>query len=166
MGAAMLGGVNGNAGLFGNAEDLAKMMQMFLQKGYYGGRRYISDTTVSRFTKRHFASDSVRRGLGWDKPQFKGHIGPTFEEISAKSFGHQGFTGTMVWADPEENIVYIFLSNRTYPGMNNRLLYELNIRSEVQRLIYLAIKNPKHDYRDQYKLKGIPYPWEEKTNHH
>jgi len=164
MGAAMLNGVNGNAGLFGNAEDLAKMMQMFLQKGYYGGRRYISDTTVEVFTKRHFEKDSVRRGLGWDKPQFKGQPGPTFEEISPKSFGHQGFTGTMVWADPEEQIVYIFLSNRTYPSMNNRLLYELNIRSEVQRLIYLALKHPKHDYRDQYKLKGIPYPWEEKKD--
>ncbi len=162
MGAAMLGGVNGNAGLFGNAEDLAKMMQMFLQKGYYGGKRYISDTTVDVFTRRHFAADSVRRGLGWDKPQFKGQIGPTFEEISPLSYGHQGFTGTMVWADPEEQIVYVFLSNRTYPGMNNRLLYELNIRSEVQRLIYLSIKNPKRDYRDQYKRKGIPYPWEEK----
>ena len=161
MGAAMLDGVNGNAGLFGNAEDLAKMMQMFLQKGYYGGRQYISDTTVERFTRRHFEKDSVRRGLGWDKPQFKGRPGPTFEEISPSSYGHQGFTGTMVWGDPEEQIVYIFLSNRTYPSMNNRLLYELNIRSEVQRLIYLSLSDPKHDYRDQYKLKGIPYPWEE-----
>ncbi len=166
MGAAMLDGVNGNAGLFGNVEDLAKMMQMFLQKGYYGGRRYISDTTVEVFTKRHFVQDSVRRGLGWDKPQFKGHIGPTFEEISPTSFGHQGFTGTMVWADPEEQLIYIFLSNRTYPTMENRLLYELDIRSEVQRLIYLSIINPKYDYRDQYKLKGIPYPWEEQKGKH
>ncbi len=160
MGAAMLNGVNGNAGLFGNAEDLAKIMQMHLQGGYYGGRRYISDTTEQRFRTRHFAKDSVRRGLGWDMPQFKGTLGPTFEEISPESFGHQGFTGTMVWADPEEKIVYIFLSNRTWPGMDNRLLYKLNIRSEVQRAIYLSIKHPKYDYRDQYKLKGIPYPWE------
>jgi CubicO group peptidase (beta-lactamase class C family) len=166
MGAAMLNWVNGNAGLFGNAEDLAKMMQMFLQNGYYGGKRYISGTTVKVFTSRHYAQDSVRRGLGWDKPQFKGEVGPTFEEISATSFGHQGFTGTMVWADPEEKIVYVFLSNRTYPGMNNRLLYKLNIRSEVQRMIYLSVKNPKYDYRDQYKLKGIPYPWEAKGNKH
>ncbi len=168
MAAAMLGGVSGNAGLFGNAEDLAKMMQMHLQGGFYGGRRYISDTTEQRFRTRHFAADSVRRGLGWDMPQFKGTVGPTFEEISPRSFGHQGFTGTMVWADPEENIVYVFLSNRTWPGFENKnnpgwynnLLSELNIRSEVQRVIYLSIKNPKHDYRDQYKLKDIPYPWE------
>ncbi len=160
MGAAMLGGVNGNAGLFGNAEALAKLLQMHLQRGYYGGKRYISDTTEITFASRHFAKDSVRRGLGWDKPQFKGHIGPTFEEISPKSFGHMGFTGTMVWADPEEDMLFIFLSNRTYPTMNNHLLVEMNIRSETQRLVYLALKHPKYDYRDQYKLKGIPYPWE------
>jgi CubicO group peptidase (beta-lactamase class C family) len=147
IGASMLGGVSGNAGLFGNANDLAKLMQMHLNLGYYGGRRYISDTTEKVFNKRYFAKDSVRRGLGWDKPQFKDQPGPTFEEISPKSFGHQGFTGTMVWADPEEEIVYVFLSNRTYPTMKNRLLYQLNIRSEVQRRIYEAIKNPKYDYR-------------------
>jgi len=165
MGAAMLNGVNGNAGLFGNAEDLAKMMQMHLQGGYYGGRRYISDSTERAFRHRYFEKDSVRRGLGWDMPQFKGQVGPTFEEIPWESFGHQGFTGTMIWADPEENIIYIFLSNRVYPTMNNPLLPRLNIRSEVQRLIYLALKHPLHDYRDQYKLKGIPYPWE-KNKHH
>ena len=155
MGAAMLDGVSGNAGLFGNANDLAKLMQMHLNKGYYGGKRYISDTTEMTFNKRYFAQDSVRRGLGWDKPQFKGKPGPTFEEISPKSFGHQGFTGTMVWADPEEQIVYIFLSNRTYPTMKNRLLYELNIRSEVHRVIYEALKNPKHDYHNHSTLN--PY---------
>ena len=152
MGAAMLNGVSGNAGLFGDANDLAKLMQMHLDKGYYGGKRYISDTTEEAFNKRYFAQDSIRRGLGWDKPQFKGHLGSTFEEISPKSFGHQGFTGTMVWADPEEQIVYIFLSNRTYPTMKNRLLYELNLRSEVHRLIYEAIKHPKHDYHNHSTL--------------
>ncbi len=156
MGAAMLGGVSGNAGLFGNANDLAKELQMHLNKGYYGGKRYISDTTEAAFNKRYFAKDSVRRGLGWDKPQFKDQPGPTFEEISPKSFGHQGFTGTMVWADPEEQIIYIFLSNRTFPTMDNRLLYQLNIRSEVQRRIYEAIKNPKHDYH-YHKGKIDPY---------
>jgi len=158
MGAAMLGGVSGNAGLFGNANDLAKLMQMHLNKGYYGGRRYISDTTEITFNKRHYAQDSVRRGLGWDKPQFKDHPGPTFEEISAKSFGHQGFTGTMIWADPEEEIVYIFLSNRTFPTMKNRLLYKLNIRSEVHRRIYEALKDPKHDYR-YHPGKVDPYEY-------
>ena len=162
MGAAMLGGVSGNAGLFGSANDLAKLMQMHLNKGYYGGKRYISDTTEITFNKRYFAQDSVRRGLGWDKPQFKDHPGPTFEEISAKSFGHQGFTGTMVWADPEEQIVYIFLSNRTFPTMDNRLLYKLNIRSEVHRRIYEALKNPKHDYH-YHPGKVDPYEyWKKK----
>ncbi len=165
MGAAMLGGVSGNAGLFGNANDLAKLMQMHLNKGYYGGKRYISDTTETVFNKRYFAQDSVRRGLGWDKPQFKDQPGPTFEEISPQSFGHQGFTGTMVWADPEEQIVYIFLSNRTYPTMKNRLLYKLNIRSEVQRRIYETIKHPKHDYH-YHKGKINPYEYwkKEKKN--
>jgi len=163
MGAAMLNGVSGNAGLFGNANDLAKVMQMHLNKGYYGGKRYISDTTEEAFNHRYFAKDSVRRGLGWDKPQFKGKPGPTFEEISPKSFGHQGFTGTMVWADPEEQIVFIFLSNRTYPTMENRLLYELNIRSEVQRRIYEAIIYPKHNYHHQSKLN--PYEkWKPKID--
>ncbi len=158
MGAAMLGGISGNAGLFGNANDLAKELQMHLNKGYYGGRRYISDTTEIAFNKRYFAKDSVRRGLGWDKPQFKDQPGPTFEEISPESFGHQGFTGTMVWADPEENLIYIFLSNRTFPTMKNKLLYKLNIRSEVQRRIYEAIKNPKYDYR-HHKGKIDPYEY-------
>ncbi len=164
MGAAMLNGVSGNAGLFGNANDLAKELQMHLNKGYYGGKRYISDTTEMVFNKRYFAKDSVRRGLGWDKPQFKDQPGPTFEEISPKSFGHQGFTGTMVWADPEEQIVYIFLSNRTFPTMKNRLLYKLNIRSEVQRRIYEAIKHPKHDYH-YHKGKVNPYEyWKPETD--
>ncbi len=164
MGAAMLNGVSGNAGLFGNANDLAKELQMHLNKGYYGGKRYISDTTEMIFNKRYFAKDSVRRGLGWDKPQFKNQVGPTFVEISPKSFGHQGFTGTMVWADPEEQIVYIFLSNRTFPTMDNRLLYKLNFRSEVQRRIYEAIKNTKHDYH-YHKGKIDPYEyWKSKKD--
>ena len=152
MGAAMLDGVSGNAGLFGNANDLAKLMQMHLNNGTYGGKRYIFSNTERAFNHRYFAKDSVRRGLGWDKPQFKGVPGPTFEEISAKSFGHQGFTGTMVWADPEEDIVYIFLSNRTYPTMTNKLMYKLNFRSEVQRRIYEAISNPKHSYHNHSKV--------------
>ena len=163
MGAAMLDGVSGNAGLFGNANDLAKLMQMHLNKGFYGGKRYISSTTEMAFNKRYFAKDSVRRGLGWDKPQYKNVGGPTFEEISSKSFGHQGFTGTMVWADPEENIVYIFLSNRTFPTMDNKLMYKLNFRSEVQRRIYEAIKHPKHDYH--YHIGKIdPYKYWKKSN--
>ena len=162
MGAAMLNGVSGNAGLFGDANDLAKMMQMYLNNGTYGKHLYISDSTFQTFNHRYFARDSVRRGLGWDKPQFKGKPGPTFEEISSKSFGHQGFTGTMVWADPEEQIVYIFLSNRTYPTMKNRLLYELNFRSEVHRRIYEAIKNPKHNYHHQSSLNPYEF-WKTKN---
>ncbi len=162
MGAAMLDGVSGNAGLFGNANDLAKLMQMHLNEGYYGGRRYISSTTEKAFNHRYFAKDSVRRGLGWDKPQFKGVVGPTFEEISSKSFGHQGFTGTMVWTDPEEGIVYVFLSNRTFPTMDNKLMYQLNFRSEVQRRIYEAIKHPKHDYHNHSTID--PYSHWKQSN--
>ena len=138
MGAAMQDGVGGHAGVFGNANDVAKMMQMYLQKGFYGGRRYFKTSTIDAFNKCHFCHKDNRRGVGFDKPQL-GDVGPTCGCISMTSFGHSGFTGTYAWADPEEEIVYIFLANRTFPKAGkNRLLRE-NIRTEIQRLIYEAI---------------------------
>ncbi len=138
MGAAMQNGVGGHAGIFSNANDVAKLMQMFLQKGFYGGKRYLNSETLDRFTTCHYCHKNNRRGVGFDKPQL-GDEGPTCGCISMTSFGHSGFTGTYAWADPEEEIVYIFLANRTYPiAGKNRLLRE-NIRTEIQRFIYEAI---------------------------
>lgn len=139
MGAAMFNGVSGNAGLFANANDVAKMMQMYLQKGYYGGDRFLNTETLDTFTKRHFFEDDVRRGLGFDKPQIDPDVEATCGCVSEHSFGHSGFTGTYAWADPDSEIVYVFLSNRVYPTMDNNKLGEENIRTEVQRLIEEAI---------------------------
>ncbi|MEZ4803172.1 MAG: glycoside hydrolase family 3 N-terminal domain-containing protein [Gelidibacter sp.] len=138
MGAAMQGGVGGHAGIFSNANDVAKIMQMYLQKGYYGGKRYLKTETLDKFNTCYYCSNGNRRGLGFDKPQ-RGGGGPTCDGISMKSFGHTGFTGTMAWADPDKQIVYVFLSNRTYPSANNNLLLKENIRTEIQRFIYEAI---------------------------
>lgn len=138
MGAAMLGGVGGHAGLFANANDVAKIMQMYLQKGYYGGKRFLNHETVEKFNKCFFCEERNRRGVGFDKPQL-GEEGPTCGCASMSSFGHSGFTGTFTWADPESEIVYVFLSNRTYPTQKNQRLISDEIRSKIQQFIYDAI---------------------------
>jgi len=139
MGAAMLGGVAGHAGLFANANDVAKIMQMYLQNGYYGGKTYLKPETIAKFTKRYFKDLKVRRGLGFDKPQLDKEIKATCGCVSDESFGHSGFTGTYTWADPKSGIVYVFLSNRVYPTMSNTGLIEENIRTEIQQVIHDAI---------------------------
>ncbi|WP_299367107.1 glycoside hydrolase family 3 N-terminal domain-containing protein [Winogradskyella sp.] len=138
MGAAMQGGIGGHAGIFSNANDVAKIMQMYLQKGFYGGKRYLKSSTIDKFNTCHYCKNNNRRGVGFDKPQL-GEEGPTCGCISMTSFGHSGFTGTYAWADPEEEIVYVFLANRTYPEAGKNLLLRENIRTEIQRLIYEAI---------------------------
>lgn len=138
MGAAMQNGIGGHAGVFSNANDVAKIMQMFLQKGFYGGKRYFKPATLDKFNTCYFCENGNRRGIGFDKPQI-GEDGPTCGCISMTSFGHSGFTGTYAWADPEEEIVYVFLANRTYPNAGQNLLLKENIRTEIQRLIYEAI---------------------------
>ncbi len=140
MGAAMQGGVGGHAGLFSNANDVAKIMQMYLQGGYYGGVRFVEERTVEKFNKCYFCQKDVRRGVGFDKPQFD-EKGPTCGCVSRKSFGHSGFTGTYTWADPEEDIVYVFLSNRTYPSASNGLLLKSALRTRIQKAIYDSIIN-------------------------
>jgi len=139
MAAAMQGGISGHAGLFSNALDIAKVMQMYLQKGNYGGMQYITEATLQKFNTCYFCKDGNRRGVGFDKPQL-GNEGPTCGCVSLTSFGHTGFTGTMTWADPEKEIVYVFLSNRTYPDSNaaNKLSKE-NIRENIQKVIYESI---------------------------
>jgi CubicO group peptidase (beta-lactamase class C family) len=140
MGAAMMGGVSGNAGLFSNANDLAKFMQMYLQDGFYGGHRYLEEKTLKKFNKRYFKKAKVRRGLGFDKPQLKKEIRSTCGCVSDNSFGHSGFTGTYAWADPDSGLLYVFLSNRTYPTMDNNKLGEKDIRTIIQGFAVDAIE--------------------------
>ena len=143
--AALLGGVSGNAGLFGSALDLAKLMQMLVQKGKYAGKRYLKETTVNEFIKVQYPDNNNRRGLGFDKPLLdnatlditKAYPAP---EVSSESFGHSGFTGTFVWADPENQMVFIFLSNRVYPTRIHHNIYNLNIRPSLQQVFYQALK--------------------------
>ena len=139
--AIMLGGISGHAGLFSNANDLAKLMQMFLNGGEYGGKRYIEKETLEEFTRVQFPENDNRRALGFDKPalEYKGVSSNTAKDASRSSFGHTGFTGTMVWMDPEKGLLYIFLSNRVSPSRENHRLYDLNTRTQVQQVLYDAI---------------------------
>ncbi|CAM1357905.1 Beta-glucosidase [Tenacibaculum sediminilitoris] len=139
MGAAMLGGVGGHAGLFANANDVAKMMQMFLQDGSYGGHKYLEPETIHKFNKRYYAEKKVRRGLGFDKPQLNPDVKATCGCVSDVSFGHSGFTGTYTWADPATGVLYVFLSNRVYPTMKNYGLVKSNMRTKIQQDIQDAI---------------------------
>ena len=138
QGAALQGGIGGHAGLFSNANDVAKIMHIFLNKGVYGGKRYLKGETISKFNTCYYCEQDVRRGVGFDKPQL-GTSGPTCNCLSMESFGHSGFTGTFAWADPEEEIVYVFLSNRTFPDSTNRKLIREDVRSRIQEVIYEAI---------------------------
>ena len=139
QGAAILGGVSGHAGLFSNANDIAKIMQMYLWKGSYGSVTYLRPETLDLFNTCNYCDVDVRRGVGFDKPQLE-DVGPTCGCVSMDSFGHSGFTGTFTWADPEEDIIYVFLSNRTYPDATNRKIIKNNLRSDIQELIYHSIE--------------------------
>jgi CubicO group peptidase (beta-lactamase class C family) len=139
MEAAMEGGVAGHAGIFSNSMDVAKMMQMYLQKGSYGNHRYFSEKTFDDFNTCYFCKESNRRGLGFDKPQL-GSAGPTCGCVPMISFGHTGFTGTITWADSENEIIYVFLSNRTFPDATVNKLSKENIREDIQKVIYDAIE--------------------------
>ncbi|MGY0392384.1 glycoside hydrolase family 3 N-terminal domain-containing protein [Bizionia sp. KMM 8389] len=138
MGAAMQGGIGGHAGIFSNANDVAKIMQTYLQKGYYGGKRYFKAETLDKFNTCFYCENDNRRGVGFDKPQL-GTNGPTCGCVSMSSFGHSGFTGTYAWADPDQEIVYVFLANRTFPKAGTNTLLKENIRTDIQALIYEAI---------------------------
>ncbi|KFF09697.1 glycoside hydrolase family 3 N-terminal domain-containing protein [Flavobacterium hydatis] len=139
MAAAMEGGVAGHAGIFSNAMDVAKMMQLFLQKGNYGNKQYFSEQTFDTFNTCYYKDKGVLRGLGFDKRV--GKDGPTCGCVSESSFGHTGFTGDIAWVDPETEIVYVFLSNRTYPEVINEenKLSRGKIREDIQRIIQDAI---------------------------
>lgn len=139
--AALIGGISGNAGLFGTARDLYLIMQMYQNYGAYDGHRYLSEASLKEFTKVQYPYNDNRRGLGFDKPLLNNKNLPISDaypavDASAESFGHSGFTGTFIWADPINQLVFIFLSNRVYPSRNNRNLYELNIRPQLHQLFY------------------------------
>ena len=137
-GAAMLGCVGGHAGVFSSAEDLAKILQMYLNKGSYGGVQYIKPKTIERFTST--VKEDNRRGIGFDKPVLdKTLSGPSCNEASDASFGHSGFTGTLVWVDPEYNLVYVFLSNRIHPNQYNKRLISTDVRTNIQSAIYHSL---------------------------
>jgi len=140
QGAAMVGGVAGHAGLFANAHDLAILMQMNMQMGQYGGTSFFEKQTIPQFSAQQYSGN--RRGMGWDKRS--GTLaGPTSNYASTATFGHTGFTGTAVWADPENELVYIFLANRTYPNAENTKLLTSNVRTRIHDLIYESIWNFK-----------------------
>lgn len=136
--AAMMGGVSSNAGLFGNANDLAKLAEMYLQFGTYGGQRFISDSTFQEFTRCQYCNEGNRRGLGFDKPliEYDPKTSSVSEEASPASFGHSGYTGTFFWVDPDYHLVYIFFSNRVYPTRLSTGIYNLNVRPRIQDAIY------------------------------
>lgn len=137
--AAMMGGVSGHAGLFSNANDMAKFMQMLLWKGEYGGERYFSPKTVDLFTAQPADSGTSRRALGFDRPSFGGVSTPCGTLASSKSFGHQGFTGTIVWADPKTGLVFVLLTNRVYPDASNNKMLNDNVRTKIHDIFYRAI---------------------------
>jgi|GEM_PF-70850 len=133
--AALLGGVSGNAGLFSNAHDLGILMQMLLNGGTYGGRRYLSEKTVREFTS---VQNGGYRGLGWDHQTGSG-LKMLAPSASRSTFGHTGFTGTCVWVDPENEIVFVFLSNRVHPTNTNQKINNLRVRQKIQQVIYDAL---------------------------
>ncbi|XOV92851.1 MAG: serine hydrolase domain-containing protein [Bacteroidota bacterium] len=138
--AAILDGVAGHAGLFANAQDMLVLFQMALQGGTYNGKRFFSQETLNTFNKQYFPDN--RRGLGWDK---KSDIVKNVSDFASdESYGHTGFTGTMVWVDPKYDLVFVFLSNRVHPNADNRKLNELDIRTKIQDIVYEAIQSKNH----------------------
>ncbi len=137
-GAAMMGGVSSNAGLFGTANDLAKLMQMYLNGGTYGGQKFIEERSLNEFTRCQYCEEGNRRGLGFDKPLIEYHPqkSAVSKDASPESYGHSGYTGTFVWVDPEYDLIYIFFSNRVYQTRENRKIYELNVRPMIHQVIY------------------------------
>ncbi len=144
--AALLGGISGNAGLFGTINDAAKMMQMYLNYGSYGGVRYLSEATLKDWTRRHFEKLHNRRGYGFDKPWPGNNLSSGEKSYPAPlcsdaSFGHTGFTGTYAWADPVTGILFLFFSNRVYPTRDNHMLNRLNLRESIQQMAYQILEN-------------------------
>ena len=140
-GASTMGGIAGHAGLFSNASDLAKLYLMLLNNGVWEGQQYLQAATINKFTA--YNTTNSRRGLGFDKPEKNNATSkdpyPSLSPSPA-TFGHTGFTGTCVWADPETGILFVFLANRVYPTRDNKAFSSLNLRPKIQEAIYTALK--------------------------
>lgn len=141
QGAALMGGVAGHAGLFSNATDLAKLLQLYLNWGEYAGERYVNASVVKEFAKCQFCANGNRRGIGFDRPTTNGSGGTACDCVSFLSFGHSGFTGTLAWVDPEYDLIYVFLSNRIHPDAENKKLIQSNLRAKVQSVFYGAMNS-------------------------
>ena len=131
--AALLGGIAGNAGLYSNAHDLGVLFQMILNGGHYGGNKYIDNKVIKQFTQRF---DDTQRALGFDMPNRKAIVG---NKAPKKTYGHSGYTGTCVWIDPENQLVYVFLSNRNHPSSKNWKIINYHIRERIHDAIYEAM---------------------------
>ncbi len=142
-GAAMLGGVSGHAGLFSNSYEVAVILQAMIQGGSYNNQRLFNSESFDVFNTCYYCEYDNRSGVGFDKPQIEGNHGSTFGGVSMNSFGHYGYTGSMAWADPDEEIIFVFLSNRTFPTRENTLLQKSNIRTRSQEIVYKSIIDSK-----------------------
>ncbi|MDR1225521.1 MAG: serine hydrolase [Prevotellaceae bacterium] len=152
-GAATIGGVAGHAGLFSTSNDMAKYMQMLLWKGSYGGQQLLQESSIELITKCQSCNEGNRRALGFDKPEpNKQKPGPVCPEASLSSYGHTGFTGTLVWNDPERDLVFVFLSNRVHPDYNNNVLTATNVRSNLLTNFIKAIDELKS--REEKRATG------------
>jgi beta-N-acetylhexosaminidase len=141
-GAAMLGGVAGHAGLFSNAYDLAQLMYCLRMGGIYGRTTLLKTETIHSWTQRFDPDPRYRKAQGFDRPDSESGEGPTCDQASWSSFGHSGFTGTLAWADPDHDLIFVFLSNRTYPDAENRKLIHNNVRTELQQVVYESLGIP------------------------
>lgn len=144
-GAAMLGGISGHAGLFGTLNDVAKLMHLYLYDGSYARQQLIAPGVVSSYSKCVYCEEGNYRGMGFDRPNRPGDPnGNAAASAPVSSFGHSGFTGIYTWIDPENELVYVFLSNRVYPTRENRTIYRLNVRTNIMEEVYQAMeKNVK-----------------------
>ena len=130
----------GHAGLFSTANDLAKLLQMFLNKGEYGGERFLPASTIELFTSCVNCKNGVRRGLGFDKPEpDPKKVNPASKSATSLSYGHSGFTGALIWVDPAYDLIYVFISNRIFPDADNKKLNTLDVRTKIQDVLYDAV---------------------------
>ena len=152
--AALMGGVAGNAGLFSNAEDLAVIFQMLLNKGVYGGQRFFKEKTVTYFTSSQHGN---HRSLGFDRPR-KRRMPSVARSASLETYGHTGFTGTCVWVDPKEDLVFIFLSNRIHPDVRNRKLFRKKIRGAIHQVVYDALNTYEMEILEEEPIPSTEVP--------
>ncbi len=140
-GAILMGGVSGNSGLFGNAADVSKVWRMLLNYGVYDETQYLKPSTIQLFTSYQYPQLGNRRGLTFDKPllDYDSLISSVAESASILSYGHSGYTGTLIWADPKYDLLFIFLSNRVYPSRNQTAIYDLNVRPSIHQILYNLI---------------------------